>query len=303
MVVDHALAHPSCGFHLKTERRTLLNVPSTDDMLDRLYDIMGAQATELVPLQQPPEDDDAPGSERWSGWISTPDITRGKGDDIHVLINRRPVAAGPFLQAIRRGYKTRLMQGRHPLAVVNLDCPPDEVDVNVHPTKREVRLRHSWRVLERLERAIASTLESIPTEPDATGGIPGLQGLASQQQVKSVETYLNPEPTNDPAPSLASAAGMVPQAEHSAPAASPQRLHGQLLQASNSTWWAVQRKNPQPSSESGRCRPHLWGNPCSLARTHNRSLHPCLQPNATFTDMLDEGTSAVPATNNRFRGN
>ena len=57
VVVDHALAHPSCSFHLKTERRTLLNVPATDNMLDRLYDIMGAQATELVALKRPPEDD------------------------------------------------------------------------------------------------------------------------------------------------------------------------------------------------------------------------------------------------------
>ena len=223
VVVDHALAHPSCAFHLKTERRTLLNVPSTDDMLDRLYDIMGAQATELVALNRPPDDEDAPGSERWSGWISTPDITRGKGDDIHVLINHRPVAAGPFLQAIRRGYKTRLMQGRHPLAVVNLECPPGEVDVNVHPTKREVRLRHSWRVLERLERAIAHTLESIPTEPDATGGIPGLQGLSNQQSKTSVETYLNPPPAVEPAPSLASAAGMsrAPAPSPSQPTVSP----------------------------------------------------------------------------------
>lgn len=223
VVVDHALAHPSCAFHLKTERRTLLNVPSTDDMLDRLYDIMGAQATELIALNRPPDDEDAPGSERWSGWISTPDITRGKGDDIHVLINHRPVAAGPFLQAIRRGYKTRLMQGRHPLAVVNLECPPGEVDVNVHPTKREVRLRHSWRVLERLERAIAHTLESIPTEPDATGGIPGLQGLSNQQSKTSVETYLNPPPAVEPAPSLASAAGMsrAPAPSPSQPTVSP----------------------------------------------------------------------------------
>ena len=219
VVVDHALAHPGCAFHLRTEQRTLLNVPATDNMLDRLYDIMGAQATELVPLQQPPVDDDAPGAERWSGWISTPDITRGKGDDIHVLINRRPVAAGPFLQAIRRGYKTRLMQGRHPLAVVNLDCPPDEVDVNVHPTS-EVRLRHScaclsvWNVpspppLNPFNRTRRNRRDSRP------------QGLASQQQVKSVETYLNPEPTNDPAPSLASAAGMAPQTERSAPASQP----------------------------------------------------------------------------------
>ena len=180
-------------------------------MMDRLYDLMGAQATELIPLQQPPIDEDAPGVERWEGWISTPDITRGKGDDIHVLINHRPVAPGPFLQAIRRGYKTRLMHGRHPLAVINLTCPPGEVDVNVHPTKREVRLKHSWRVLERLERAIAHTLESVPTEPDATGGIPALQGLASAERVKSVETYLSPDtpsPTNHADRALTSAAGI-----------------------------------------------------------------------------------------------
>ena len=127
------------------------------------------------------------------------------------------MGAGPFLQAIRRGYKTRLMQGRHPLAVVNLNCPPDEVDVNVHPTKREVRLRHSWRVLERLERAIAYTLETVPTEPDATGSIPGLQGLATQQQVKSVETYLNPPTDNGAASALASAAGMEPTVTEPAP--------------------------------------------------------------------------------------
>ena len=217
VVVDHALAHPGCGFHLKTERRTLLNVPATDNMLDRLYDIMGAQATELIPLNQPIEDEAAPGQERWSGWISTPDITRGKGDDIHVLINNRPVAAGPFLQAIRRGYKTRLMQGRHPLAVVNLECPPDEVDVNVHPTKREVRLRHSWRVLERLERAIAHTLETIPTEPDATGGIPGLQGLSSGQNIKPVETYLNPIAEKTEGERLSSAAGLTASPAAQAP--------------------------------------------------------------------------------------
>lgn len=212
VVVSHALAHPECAFHLKTERRTLLNVPATDDMLDRLYDIMGAQATDLIGLKQPPDDEQAPGSERWEGWISTPDITRGKGDDIHILINDRPVAAGPFLQAIRRGYKTRLMHGRHPVAVLNLTCPPSEVDVNVHPTKREVRLRHSWRVLERLERAIAYSLEQTPTEPDATGGIPALQGLKQNNTTKSVETHLYAkEHIEQVKDTLSSAAGLNEQ--------------------------------------------------------------------------------------------
>ena len=209
VVVSHALAHPETSFHLKSERRSLLNVPSTTDMMERLYDILGSQANEMLALRQPSDDENAPGEERWNGWISTPDITRGKGDDIHVLINGRPVAAGPFLQTVRRGYKTRLMQGRHPLAVLNLTCPPSEVDVNVHPTKREVRLRHSWRVLERLERCIAYSLESIPTQPDATGGIPELRGLSAGKEVKSVETYFtSKEETLDAKAILSEAAGI-----------------------------------------------------------------------------------------------
>ena len=128
----------------------------------------------MIELEAPKQDSEAPGKEKWSGWISTPDITRGKGDEVYILINDRPVASGPFHQSIRRGYKTRLMQGRHPIAVLSLEIPAGEVDVNVHPTKREVRLKHSWRVLERLERAIANTLEQVATEPENDGSIIGL---------------------------------------------------------------------------------------------------------------------------------
>ena len=92
-------------------------------MEDRLYDILGRQAGKMIELNSPSSDEDAPGDEKWSGWISTPDITRGKGDDIHVLINGRPVAAQPFLQSIRRGYRTRLMQGRHPVACLLYTSP------------------------------------------------------------------------------------------------------------------------------------------------------------------------------------
>lgn len=208
VVVAHAMAHMDVGFRLLIDERAVLDVPASETMTDRLYDLLGGQAQSMLAIDAPPADAQAPGEEEWKGWISTPDITRGKGDDIHVLINERPVASGPFLQAIRRGYKTRLMQGRHPLAVLSLTLPPNEVDVNVHPTKREVRLRHSWRVLERLERAIAHTLESAPTEPDAAGGIPGLQGLA-QQQVPSIQEHFKPQPTSsqDQTDPIAAAAG------------------------------------------------------------------------------------------------
>ncbi|MDA0842951.1 MAG: DNA mismatch repair endonuclease MutL [archaeon] len=178
-VVGHALANPTIGFVLNSDGRTLLNIPQNEDSQDRLYDILGAQASEMVPLVTPSEDEEIPGAERWSGYISTPEITRGKGDEIHVLINGRPIASTPFLNSIRKGYKTRLMQGRHPIAVLHLECLPSDVDVNVHPTKREVRLRNSWRILERLERAIAHTLLEIPTLPDASASLPGLDYITT----------------------------------------------------------------------------------------------------------------------------
>ena len=212
VVVAHAMAHQGVAFRLVIDERVVLEVPASEAMTDRLYDLLGGQAESMLELNAPEADANAPGEETWSGWISTPDITRGKGDDIHILINDRPVASGPFLQAIRRGYRTRLMQGRHPLAVLSLHLPPSEVDVNVHPTKREVRLRHSWRVLERLERAIAHTLESVPTEPDAAGGIPGLQGL-SQSQVPSIQEHFKPKPAPQQADAvdpMAAAAGTTP---------------------------------------------------------------------------------------------
>ena len=186
VVVSHAISHPEVAFRLVSDEKTILEVPAVEEMEDRLYDVLGRQAGKMIKISSPPADKDAPGEESWSGWISTPDITRGKGDEIHVLINGRPVASQPFLQSIRRGYRTRLMQGRHPVAVLMLDLPHDEVDVNVHPTKREVRLRNSWRVLERLERSIAYTLESTPTEPESSGGITGIVSLAPQNEEKRV---------------------------------------------------------------------------------------------------------------------
>ncbi len=177
VIVSHAVSNNNVGFKLISDEKIILDVPQSDNLGDRLYDILGGQASQLIELNSPNIDSQAPGDEKWNGWISTPDITRGKGDEIYILINDRPVSSGPFHQAIRRGYKTRLMQGRHPIAVLSLKIPADEVDVNVHPTKREVRLKHSWRVLERLERAIANTLEQVATEPDSDGTIIGLASL------------------------------------------------------------------------------------------------------------------------------
>ena len=172
VVVSHALCTPNVSYRLTVDGRPILETPKTEDMRDRLYDLLGASSEKMIELSASKTDAEAPGEERWGGWISPPDISRGKSDDVHIIINGRPVASQPFLQSIRRGYHTRLMVGRHPVAVLMLELPADEVDVNVHPTKREVRLRNSWRVLERLERAIKHTLKQVATGEAPTRDFP-----------------------------------------------------------------------------------------------------------------------------------
>ncbi|MEC7272779.1 MAG: DNA mismatch repair endonuclease MutL, partial [Candidatus Thermoplasmatota archaeon] len=197
VVVAHAIAHSHVAFRCTIDGRSTLNLPSSASIEDRLYDVLGGQSSNLLVLAAPAQDADVPGEESWTGYISAPDISRGKGDEIHIFVNDRPVASTPFHQAIRRGYRTRLMQGRHPVAVLHLHVPANEVDVNVHPTKREVRLRHSWRVLERLERAIAHTLATSPTQPDSSGELQELQGLTQSDQNQPIQELLVPIEQDD----------------------------------------------------------------------------------------------------------
>ena len=193
VVTSYTLAHPEVSFSIEVDGRATLTSPSVEQPEDRLFDVLGGQSERLIPLKPPPSDKDAPGDERWSGWISPPSIDRGRNDDIHIFVNERSVAATDFLQSIRKGYHSRLMVGRHPICVLFLNLPADEVDVNVHPTKREVRLRNSWRVLERLERAIAHTLLDIPTGIPSTPNQPlGAVELVTETHSKSVERKAPP---------------------------------------------------------------------------------------------------------------
>ena len=167
IAISLALSEPKTGIIVELDGRKVLDCPPCEGMEDRLYDLFGSTSSKLISLEFSDDDRDAPGDEVWSGWISPPGISRSRSDDIHVLVNGRPVSTGPFLQSIRRGYHTRLMVGRHPIGVISLNLPPSEVDVNVHPTKREVRLQYSWRVLERLERSIQYTLSKVSTQPES----------------------------------------------------------------------------------------------------------------------------------------
>ena len=166
IAISLALSESEVGIIVEIDGRIVLECPPCDSMEDRLYDLFGSTSSKLIPLESSEIDIQAPGEDSWEGWISPPGVSRSRSDDIHILVNGRTVNSGPFLQSIKRGYHTRLMVGRHPIGVLSLNLPTTEVDVNVHPTKREVRLKNSWRVLERLERSIKYTLSKISTQPE-----------------------------------------------------------------------------------------------------------------------------------------
>ena len=183
IISKYSIARPDISFQLEIDDKLVLDAQRVDEHEERLFDILGTSSNKLITLNSPPADDDAPGDEKWNGWISPPQITRGKGDEIYVFVNGRPVANQPFRKAIRKGYHTRLMVGRHPLAVIFLQLPEDEVDVNIHPTKREVRLKNSWRVLERLERSIQHSLQMVPTEITPDENFP-LKSISQQMELE-----------------------------------------------------------------------------------------------------------------------
>ena len=101
VIISHAIANNSVGFKLTSNGKTILDIPKSESTQIASTTFLVGKFSSLVELKSPKIDEDVPGTEQWIGWISTPDITRGKGDEVYVLINDRPVASGPFHQAIR----------------------------------------------------------------------------------------------------------------------------------------------------------------------------------------------------------
>ena len=92
------------------------------------------------------------------GFISPTSVTRGHRREMHFFVNGRPVQEISFSTALVKGYHTLLMVGRYPLATLFLEIPPEAVDVNVHPTKAEVRFRAPDQVFSNVQSAVRRAL-------------------------------------------------------------------------------------------------------------------------------------------------
>ena len=155
LVTHYALAHPETQFLLKTPTQEILNCAPVEKLSERVYQIFGRQAleelVEILPNEAPMrsaitepaiESDEQAAALRVTGFTSRPEVQRTNRNGIYIFVNRRLVRDRLLLHAIGEAYRNIVPPGVFPVVLLFLDLPYQEVDVNVHPAKIEVRFRH-----------------------------------------------------------------------------------------------------------------------------------------------------------------
>jgi DNA mismatch repair protein MutL len=168
-----AAAHPAIAFRLRSQGREMLAWPAVASLADRVAQILGAEEGRLM---RPVEHAEA--ASRVIGLASTPALSRGAPRDEFLYVNERPIRDRRLLHAVHEAYATLLPRGRFPVVFLFLEIPFDQVDVNVHPAKAEVRLARAGAVHDLVLRGLRATLGV--TRPFASlGGHPLALGEAS----------------------------------------------------------------------------------------------------------------------------
>ncbi len=155
----YAIAYPHIAFTVQHDGRTVLNTPGNGNVSEALVQVYGLDlARSLLPLI--PEAD-AEGLVRVRGYIGDTNTHRADRGYITLFVNGRWVHDLRLTYAVIQGYHTLLPVNRYPVAFILLDLPPEEVDVNVHPAKTEIRLRDPDAVFRLVQRAVRNTLLDI----------------------------------------------------------------------------------------------------------------------------------------------
>ncbi len=152
-----ALAHPAVGITLIADNRTLFRLPEGDTLADRILALLGDHVLDaLLPLQE-----NATHNITVTGYIAKVDFIRGGTPEQFIFINHRPATAPQIQYALREAWPKK---DHRPVAILFIDLPPEEVDVNVHPAKREVRFRHGQWVTDAVMNAVHRALSNGPMQ-------------------------------------------------------------------------------------------------------------------------------------------
>ena len=163
-VTQIAIGHPHIRFNLISNGKETFSSPGSGELSDVLMAVYGRETVEAL-LKVEGTDKDG---RRVSGFASSPSLTRANRSGINFYVNRRWIQNRMLLQAVEEAYRGLLMEGRHPLVVLHIEIPTVEVDVNVHPAKREVRFHHDGAVFSAVQRSVRECLVAHSPVPLVT---------------------------------------------------------------------------------------------------------------------------------------
>ena len=167
LVQSIAISHPQVSFELKKNGKTVLKTSGNNELKHALKELFSNSITDN--LKEVLKTDELAGL-KISGYVSTPDFTRSSKKDYHIYINSRTVKCPVFMKAIDTAYKNLMANGKYPFVVLNLEIPAVDVDVNVHPTKKEVRYKNTNQIFNFIMSGIIGGLSNY-TEPEKTYSI------------------------------------------------------------------------------------------------------------------------------------
>ncbi len=176
-----ALGYPGVSFELVSDGRRVLRTSGSGDLRDAVLSVLGREVADaLLPVEATVEADRPArvAAARISGYVAEPGVSRSTRSAVWLFVNHRLVRSRSLSYAVEEGFSTLLRVGRHPVAVLNLDVPPAEVDVNVHPSKIEVRLLRERLIYGGLRDAVRAAVsasggwarEVAPSAPTAPAG-------------------------------------------------------------------------------------------------------------------------------------
>lgn len=176
LVTQFALAYPEVHFSLRVDGRVAFESEGDGDPRQVAAQVYGVDvARVLLPVVW--EDPSDGLAIRVSGLVSPPSLTRSSRTYISLFVNRRLVQSRSLTFAIEDAYQGMLMVGRHPVVVLDLAIDPSETDVNVHPSKMEIKFRDEGVAFSALRKAVQQALVNTGLARPATGG--GLSTLVS----------------------------------------------------------------------------------------------------------------------------
>ncbi|MCX7012328.1 MAG: DNA mismatch repair endonuclease MutL [Candidatus Sumerlaeota bacterium] len=160
VLTRQALAAPLTGFVVSRAGKKAWEAPPGQTLLARIAQLFGPRfAEDLLEVAQSSDD------MAYGGFIGRPSCDRADRRQQFFFVNGRPIVSTRLSAILQEAFKGLMLSGRYPVAVVRIDAPPGEVDVNVHPTKEEVRFRDERKVGGLLHRALVGTLRAANLAP------------------------------------------------------------------------------------------------------------------------------------------